>query len=144
MFKELYRKVDSKVEPDLKLISDTKEKMRRELKQSKMLNFSFYKYATVAACFILVIGLCSVRLVSMSSQVTQDLGSSSISSLDSTSDVKSYFSESSSQFVSSGSANSSFSNLSPTLNTIDSASVSQNPIIEFFTNILQWFKELLF
>ena len=81
MFKNLYRKVDSKVEPDLKLINDTKAKMRSELKQSKMINFSFYKYATVAACFILVIGLCSVRIGTMSSHITQDLGSNNTSSI---------------------------------------------------------------
>jgi len=145
MFKELYKKVDSKVEPDLKLINDTKVKMMSELKQSKMLNFSFYKYATVAACFIVVIGLCSIKLGSMSSQVTQDLGGNAISASDSNSEVKPYFSGSSSvpnasQFVTSGSSN-SFSSLTP---TVDSASVSENPIVRFFKNILQWFEELLF
>jgi len=149
MFKELYRKVDSKVEPDLKLIKDTKAKMISELKQSKMLNFGFYKYATVAACFILAIGLCTIKLGTMSSQVTQDLSGNATSSLgasslDNIKPSKDAELSNPSGFSSTGMSNNSFSTFSPTIDSVSSTSSNSNPIVEFFVNILQWFEELLF
>ena len=149
MFRDLYRKIDAKIEPDLKLVKDTKEKMISELKQRKMTNLGFYKYATVAACFILVVGLCTIKLGTMSSQVTQDLSGNATSSLgasylDNVKPSKDVEMSNLSGLHSSGMSNNSFSSISSTIDTVGSTSSNSNPIVEFFANILQWFKELLF
>ncbi|MBO5289851.1 MAG: hypothetical protein J6M02_07090 [Clostridia bacterium] len=139
MFKELYLKADAKIKPDLKLINETKAKMLREINAKKNVKqIHFYKYATLAACFILVISLFSVNVKNASNQVAEDLSGVANSSLTSNSANGLALPN-----TASSSANNSFSSV-----TVDSASemssVSKNPIIEFFMKILQWFQELLF
>jgi len=148
MFKDLYRKVDAKVEPDLKLINDTKAKMLEELNHKKKVRYiHFYRYATVAACFILVVGLATVNVTKTANQSVQDIGSAS-SSIDSVSKGNLSFSSSSSfdsVLVNSGVPVNAFSSyFSVESASAQSTSSIGGSIIQFFLNILQWFKELLF
>jgi hypothetical protein len=141
MFKKLYLEVDSKVEPNLELINNTKKKMHEELKnRNKVRTMNFYKYASIAACLVIFMGVLSVN-----QKINAPLYESDS------------FNESLDTYPNKPSTNNSGISGNPFNTTFDSAMSSTastsvevksdsfvDKIIDFFENIIQWFKELLF
>lgn len=137
MFEQMYKKVDEKIEPSLDLINKTKLKMKEELNNSnKVVHINFYKYATIAACLVIFIGVLSMNT---SQEMVMDQAPSINESYNES--IENNSSVTNNPFTS-GNFNSA--------QTADSAisitktnSILYN-IVEFFANIIQWFKELLF
>ena len=139
MFENLYKKVDEKVQPSEELINETKLKMKDELNnKNKVVHVNFYKYATIAACLVIFIGVLSVNTQkdiameyapSINENVNDSYKESNI-----TTNGNPFNSVTFDSAMSSGTATSA---------TVAKYSIFDS-ILEFFENILQWFKELLF
>ena len=140
MFEKVYLAIDSKIEPDLKLIHNTKNKMYEELKnRNKVRTMNFYKYASIAACLVLFIGVLSIN--QKINQPIYELNS---------------FVESTDSYPTKNEVNDSGSKGNPFNTALNSAtsgastSTAFKPetfwdkVIYFFSSIVQWFKELLF
>ena len=140
MFEKVYLAVDSKIEPDLKLIHNTKNRMYEELKnRTKVRTMNFYKYASIAACLVLFIGVLSVN-----QKINQPIY-----------EVNNFV-ESTDSYPTKTDVNDSVSNGNPfntAFNSATSGATSStalksetfwDKVIDFFSSIVQWFKELLF
>jgi len=137
MFKKLYLAVDSKVEPNLDLINNTKNKMYEELKKrNKVRTMNFYKYASIAACLVIFIGVLSVN-----QKINQPIQESN-SFMEST-NIKPSVNNSGSTGNPFNSAFDSTTSAATSSSVLKSESFFDK-IIDFFTSIIQWFKELLF
>ncbi|MBE5812715.1 MAG: hypothetical protein E7314_03585 [Clostridiales bacterium] len=139
MFEKVYKKVDSKVQPSLELINETKQKMYKEINNSnKIVHMNFYKYATIAACLIIFIGVLAPNM-------SKDLVVNE--SFDINESVNDSYKEITENNFAGNPFNSALDSVM-TSDSVTSATVSRNSIFdsisEFFENIIQWFKELLF
>jgi len=139
MFETLYKSVDSKVQPSAELINKTKLKIKDELNnKNKVVHVNFYKYATIAACLVIFIGVLAVNTTK--NIVIED--SSSINETINDSYKGANITTNGNPF-NSGRFDSAMSSGAAISITTSSNSILNN-ISEFFENILQWFKELLF
>ena len=155
MLKKLYRSVDSKITPSESLIKDTKEKLYKEINSKKVTNINFYKYATLAACFVIFIGVLSVNMSkvvmsdnSLNSVVINESINNSSGSFENNkveSDKNSF--DSINTGISGNPFNASFNSAVSTGNSATVVTRSDSfiyKVIGFFSNIIQWFRELLF
>lgn len=140
MFETLYKSVDLNVKPSIELINKTKQKMKEEINNSnKVVHLNFYKYATIAACLIIFIGVLSVN-------PTKDLAMEEVPNINET--VKDSYQQSDVDSFGGGQFDSAFNSTAMSSGTVASATSSRNSVLdniaEFFMNIIRWFKELLF
>ena len=137
MFEQMYKKVDEKIEPSLDLINKTKLKMKEELNNSnKVVHINFYKYATIAACLMIFIGVLSINTSQdMLMEQVPSINESYNETFENDSIARDeYFS--SENFASTDTVNTAVA--IPKTNSV------LYEIAEFFISIIQWFKELLF
>jgi hypothetical protein len=141
MFENLYKSVDSKVQPSLKLINETKQMMKSE---NKVVRVNFYKYGALAACLVIFIGVLSVNT---QKNITMDEASSMIESPSINETSNDSYKETP-NISAGGNPFSSAFDSATTSGTASSVATSKNSILsniaEFFIAIAQWFKELLF
>lgn len=141
MFDNLYKSVDMPIQPSLELINKTKVKMKEEINNSnKVVQVNFYKYATIAACFVIFIGILSVN---MQNDVMTDVAPSINETVD-----DSYKESTNTNVSTKGNPfNQAYFNSSvesgSTSDVVLRNSILDN-IADFFIGIAQWFKELLF
>lgn len=156
MFEKMYNKSISEVKPDRELIESTKKMMQDELDSKKFItNVSFYKYASIAACALVVIS----TFMLYPRNVMQDLSSGSVSDPN-----NNFIAEDNSCFEGATmNKDSSFQvqNVSPKYsNSFDSFVTTNgdigalannsapiknsNPFFNWIKGIIQWFYELLF
>lgn len=146
MFETLYKTVDSKIQPSLELVNETKQKMKLELNNSnKVRHVNFYKYATIAACLVIFLGVLNVN-------PTKDIQFNNAPSMNETfneahdsvsSGNKGQNPFNSANFESGNKFDSIYFESAGDI-TVDSKNSILDRIVEFFVKIIQWFKELLF
>ena len=153
MFKKLYKSVDSKITPSESLIKDTKEKLYKEINSKKVTNINFYKYATLAACFVIFIGVLSVNMnkftmsnnslniFDTSESINNSAGNFENNKIEPDVSGNNHFNSAGSS-VSENPFHANFDSVASTAVTRSDSFIYK--IIEFFTNIIQWFRELLF
>lgn len=155
MFDKIYNDSISKAKPDRELIESTKKMMQDEVDSKKFItNVSFYKYASIAACIVVVIS----TFMLYPRNVMRDLSSGSVSAPN-----NNFIAEDNSCFEGATmNKDSSFQvqNVSPNSNRFDSFVTTNgdigalannsapiknsNPFFDWIKGIIQWFYELLF
>ena len=137
MFKKLYTSVTENIKPDDNLVSYTKQLMYNELKSKPKINF--YKYASIAACFVIFIGALSLNIKTTNSMESIVNSSEQIEISD---DI--VIKENQSSNISDNLFNANFSDTNFGVASVENNNSFFSKIISFITNIIQWFKELLF
>lgn len=151
MFEKMYLDSISKIKPDRELIESTKKMMINELENKKNIkNISFYKYASIAACVVVVISVLTLY----PRNIIKDLSTGNISTPTDNfiAEDKVYFEgatmnkDNSVKFPNSNSFD-SFAGASGDIGALADSSVSikkSNPFLDGIKEIIQWFYELLF
>ena len=149
MFEKMYNESISKVKPDSELIESTKKIMLNELENKEVIkNINFYKYASIAACIVVVISVLAIY----PKNIIRDLGSDnayiSNGSLKAEDKLDNYF-DAKDNFSKPNYSNDSFNSLEGINGDIGgmvgvNSAQKSNSFLDWIKGIIQWFYELLF
>ena len=146
MFNKMYVDSISKVKPDKELINRTKEIMNKEIIEKKQIkDINFYKYATVAACLVVVLSAFAFFPKNIMKEAETNNSFVSDSSFEVKDNISSDYSSVDNVGVSSTVSFSSNLFAPAAQGSIEVESVKKsNNFFDWIKEIIQWFYELLF